>query len=50
MNAIKEVSQIDQGEQLDSTPDIGKSSGNGYTEMGKVYKDKDTGKLIMIEG
>ena len=39
MNAIKEVSQIDQGEQLDSTPDIGKSSGNGYTEMGKVYKD-----------
>jgi len=50
MNAIKEVSQIDQGEQLDSTPDIGKSSGNGYAEMGKVYKDKDTGKLIMIEG
>jgi hypothetical protein len=50
MNAIKEVSQIDQGEQLDSTPDIGKSSGNGYTEMGKVYKDKDTGKLIMVEG
>ena len=50
MDAIKEVSEIDQGKQLDETPDISKSSGNGYTEMGKVYKDKDTGKLIMVEG
>lgn len=48
-NAIKEVSQIDQGEELEGTPDISKSSGNGYTEMGKVYRDSDTGKLIMVE-
>lgn len=49
-NAIKEVSQLDQGQQLNDTPDISKSSGEGFTEMGKVYRDSDTGKLIMVEG
>ena len=49
-NAIQEVSQLDQGEELNETPDISKSSGNGFTEMGKVYRDSDTGKLIMVEG
>ena len=49
-NAINEVSQLDQGQELNETPDISKSSGSGYTEMGKVYRDSDTGKLIMVEG
>ncbi|WP_407454061.1 DUF2149 domain-containing protein [Methanobrevibacter sp.] len=49
-NAINEVSQVDQGQELNDTPDISKSSGSGYTEMGKVYKDSETGKLIMVEG
>ena len=49
-DAIQEVSQIDQGEELEDTPDIGNSSGGGFTEMGKVYRDSDTGKLIMVEG
>lgn len=49
-NVIKEVSQIDQGNELNDTPDISKSSGKGFTEMGKVYRDSDTGKLIMVEG
>lgn len=49
-NAIQEVSQLDQGEQLNDTPDISKSSGEGFTEMGKVYRDSETGKLIMVEG
>lgn len=49
-NAIQEVSQIDQGQQLNDTPDISKSSGEGFTEMGKVYRDSDTGKLILVEG
>lgn len=49
-NAIQEVSQIDQGQELKDTPDISNSSGSGYTEMGKVYRDSDTGKLIMVEG
>ena len=49
-NAINEVSQVDQGQELNDTPDLSKSSGSGYTEMGKVYKDSETGKLIMVEG
>jgi len=49
-NAIQEVSQLDQGQELNETPDLSKSSGDGFTEMGKVYRDSDTGKLIMVEG
>ena len=49
-NAIQEVSQLDQGQQLNETPDISKSSGDGFTEMDKVYRDSQSGKLIMVEG
>ena len=42
--------ELDQGQQLNETPDTSNSSGQGYTEMGKVYKDPATGKLIMVEG
>ena len=46
----QQVSEVDQGQQLNETPDTSNSSGQGYTEMGKVYKDPATGKLIMVEG
>ena len=49
MEAINNVVQVDQGKQLEETPDVSNSSGEGYTEMGKVYQDPKTGKLIMIE-
>ena len=49
MDAINDVVQVDQGKQLEETPDVYNSSGEGYTEMGKVYQDPKTGKLIMIE-
>ena len=44
------MTEVDQGQQLNETPDTSNSSGQGYTEMGKVYKDPATGKLIMVEG
>ena len=44
------MTEVDQGQQLNDTPDTSNSSGQGYTEMGKVYKDPQTGKLIMVEG
>ena len=50
MQNIKSVSEVNQGQQLNETPDSSNSSGQGYTEMGKVYKDPSTGKLIMVEG
>ena len=42
MQTIKSVSEVNQGQQLNETPDSSNSSGQGYTEMGKVYKDPAT--------
>lgn len=49
IDAMNQVIEVDQGQQLNETPDVSNSSGEGYTEMGKVYQDPKTGKLIMIE-
>ena len=45
----QKMTEVDQGQQLNETPDTSNSSGQGYTEMGKVNKDPATGKLIMVE-
>ena len=50
MHQMQQVSQLDQGQELNEMPDVSNSSGKGYTEMGKVYKDSSSGKLIMVEG
>ena len=47
---MQQMTEVDQGQQLNESPDTSNSSGQGYTEMGKVYKDPKTGKLIMVEG
>ena len=47
---VEKMTEVDQGQQLNETPDTSNSTGQGYTEMGKVYKDPVTGKLIMVEG
>ena len=46
----QQTSEVNQGQELNDTPDTTNSSGQGYTEMGKVYKDPATGKLMMVEG
>ena len=48
MQKVSEVSQVDEGQQLNETPDVSNQSGQGYTEKGKVYQDS-SGKLIMVE-
>ena len=45
-----DVQEVSEGQVLNETPDTSDSSGQGYMEMGKVYKDPSTGKLIMVEG
>ena len=50
MNKMKDASEITQGQELEDTPQNINSSGSGYQEMGTVYKDSNTGKLIMVEG
>lgn len=44
----QQVTEVNQGQELNDTPDESDSSGQGYSEMGKVYKDPKTGKLIMV--
>lgn len=49
MEKIKSVSEVKQGKEIDDDINSSNSSGEGYVEMGKVYKDPNTGKLIMVE-
>ena len=35
---MSSISEVTQGAELNETPDTSNSSGQGYTEMGKVYK------------
>jgi hypothetical protein len=50
MQAMKKAIEVNQGDQINDTPNSTGGSGEGYEEMGKVYKDPETGKLILIEG
>ena len=50
MQQQQQTTEVNQGQELNDTPDTTNSSGQGYTEMGKVYKDPSTGKLVMVEG
>ena len=50
MQAMQQVAQVTQGQELNSTPETSQKSGQGYVEQGKVYKDPKTGKLIMVQG
>ncbi len=37
-----------QSQSINNTPENGSSTGNGYEQVGTVYKDPETGKLIMV--
>ena len=50
MQQQQQTTEVSQSHELNETPDTSNSSGQGYTEMGRVYKDPSTGKLIMVEG
>lgn len=47
--AIQKAVQLEQGKELRETPFIEKGGGSGYQELGTVYIDPRTKKLIMIE-
>lgn len=48
MEAVKKTVEVKMGKELNETPNTESSQGSGYTEMGKVYKDPETGRLILI--
>ena len=43
-----DVTEVSEGQTLNETPESSNSSGQGYMEMGKVYKDPSTGKLPLL--
>jgi hypothetical protein len=46
---IKETVQVEQGQEINQPiENIKSGSGDQYAEVGTVYKDPDTGKLLMI--
>jgi hypothetical protein len=47
--AIKKSVELEMGQELNETPTTGSGSGStGYEDMGTVYKDPQTGKMILI--
>lgn len=50
MQIMQKAVNVEQGRELDQVPQIEQGGGAGYQEMGTVYRDPETGKLIMIEG
>ncbi|MBQ2653173.1 MAG: DUF2149 domain-containing protein [Methanobrevibacter sp.] len=49
-NSPANITEVTEGQELNDTPESSDSQGQGYLEMGKVYKDPTTGRLIMVEG
>jgi hypothetical protein len=47
---IKQTVDVKMANELNETPQIENGSGSGYEQLGQVYKDPKTGKLIMIQG
>lgn len=50
MEAMKRAVEVQKGQELNNTPQTSSGSGQGYVEMGTVYRDPKTGKLIMVQG
>jgi hypothetical protein len=49
LQAIQSAISVEQGRELDEFPQLGSGSGAGFQELGTVFRDPETGKLIMIE-
>ena len=47
--SLQQGQQVSSGEVLNDSSSINASSSDsGYSEVGKVYRDPDTGELIMV--
>ena len=40
---------VKQGKEMQNLPQIDSETGSGFEEMGTVFKDPKTGKLIMVQ-
>ncbi len=48
LQVISRMTAVKQGQELEEIPQLAKGEGEGYREMGTVYMDPETGKLIMV--
>ena len=49
MEAMKKAVELTQGQELNTSINSSSGSGSGYEDMGRVYKDPATNKLIMVQ-
>lgn len=49
LQAIQKAVTVQKGKELKELPQVVRGGGSGYQEMGTVYRDAKTGKLILIE-
>ncbi|CAH2212462.1 DUF2149 domain-containing protein [Tepidibacter aestuarii] len=47
---LQKITAVDKGTELNEIPELNDGSGEGYNQMGTVFQDPKTGKLILIEG
>lgn len=45
----QEVVDVSQGQEVPNNIENDSSSGSGYSRVGSVYKDPESGKLVMID-
>ena len=45
----QEVVDVSQGQEVPNNIEKNSSSGSGYSRVGSVYEDPETGKLVMID-
>ncbi len=45
----QETFNVTQGQEIDDNIMKSDSSGSGYSKVGSVYEDSETGKLVMVQ-
>lgn len=49
LQAVRRVVTVERGKELGQVPPVEEGGGSGYREVGTVYVDPQTGRLIMVE-
>jgi hypothetical protein len=48
MQTVQQTVEIQEGKVLNATPDTQTGTGSGYEQVGTVYKDPKSGKMILV--
>lgn len=50
MQSVQQTVELQEGKIVNATPQAVSGSGTGFQQVGTVYKDPNTGKMIMVGG